>query len=328
MANCKKCRNQIEDSDLFCPRCGSKITEERKNSNTQRKWLSRKVLIYSIVFVFLAGCTVMANDNRNALVALVAGEKQLTDCEKLGLKGSVKSVKEQSEYTADTGSWSSPYSDKSYVFAVSGQLTNEAVTSRDKSVSDKTEYKYDDSNRLIKKTTKNKNSNITKVGTYNYDDGGKVKVVIEQCNIDTYHKYISEITADGLMEVGKWYNTNGEIVGAESFEYNKRGLIVNNSQYYPNGQLKWGNLHRYNDRNQLIEDGVPDHFSTRYKYNYRGFESEKVSSTSGIEYATTSFVAYRYDEKDNWIYREIVFSSKPDNKERTVAVERRTIEYY
>jgi YD repeat-containing protein len=248
------------------------------------------------------------------------------NCEEMGLKGKVKSIRETqyklndinpglneilittfsfnancrktSEITSEVGG--DPKNRHTVSYDKSGNITSETKQNTAVNGNFTIKYKYDASKKLSKKEVSS-NGRIISTYIYHYDNGNVTSMEINK--------------KLGLLDINN-----------EKFEYKYDANNRLSAEIHTEGDEYRRTEYAYDDSNRIIRKVEFNHrggitYETDYEYDELGNPSSETSNYRGNNINNFSFV-YEYDEQGNWINKRSLSNDK------TYSLQIRVITYY
>lgn len=234
----------------------------------------------------------------------------MTEREKDGLKGKVKSVTTSDEVIESKNYFDNTlkkYADKVKQYDENG-LPTEMI---DNEHNNKYVYKVIDGDltyksfQIEKKETRR--NSITRLGSELGSETKKEKPKDERYDL----KYKYQYNDQGQPKELTFYGNDGEFWKKIVYTYNKNGFLIEDRHYYAGDRINENYFYKYDSKSNLIERKLVLHRNPK--------------NTVSV----TTFSDYKLDSEGNWIERTATNLGESDGKElKTVIKSSRKIEYY
>lgn len=268
---------------------------------------TRLFTIFSSITLLLCSCSNINN-------------KKQTDLEELGVKGKVKSITVKSfEAEEKFGNAIKTTMEDFYqqIFNENGFITEMHIFNAEGVKVATSFYKYDEKGHIYERIyvfeMVSNNGSKVKRSTRTVYRSNEQGFILEENNYSSEDLFDSKVTYvydENNLKIGQnTYNVNGDLIGRETYKYNK-GRQVIESKMYSN------------------ENEIEHNSTTENWYNDKGYRS-RMRFVSINEYAHIDFIStfeYEYDEKGNWI-KEIIYSEESSER-KPFQITEREIKYY
>lgn len=266
---------------------------------------------------YFLSCGIQNSNNTN----LNSNENQgvITDAQELGLRGSIKVLKQEEYISGNSESeigYKTGKNSFSYKFNQTGSKIEEQFYDSMGVIKEISEYVLSENGQKNKKTIKDLDNNIIQSTSYEYDEFGRIIKI----NVT--------INEDG--EEYKFYSTS---------KYDENGNEIFSGKYTLTGEKVQSAEYVYVDNKKVkltLYDNMESPYAIcEYKYNDKGdVNRELYYSGNNILFSEYS-IKYLYDTKNNWIQKTYILAKKhiksagnAKEKEGPQTITMRTITYF
>jgi len=240
-----------------------------------------------------------------------------TDLQTKGLKGKVKSVKE--EYSLEK------YNQQGYLESITLAYMD--------TVTGEKNFTYDSGNRLLTEIEKNENREEIKRVTNTYNAAGLLIKSVrkgkdgndydtieynakkQRSRLKNYYnddilyetvEYIYDAAGNKIKE--NIYNDQNELKAFKNFVYDKANKLVERSEWTTPATKKPNNLYKFNALGLVTEETAfwNDEVETRTTlyYDQNGNVDKEVIYSGEADYTDNYIYTYTYDKMGNWLTKE------------------------
>ena len=163
----------------------------------------------------------------------------------------------------------------------------------------KNTFHYDDKSRIVERNYYNAQGNLLKKYIWKYNDNQE-EYISDKILENGYSFYESDEKKCKQFRFANIINPNDIII------FNSKANITEEYHYSSDGILQNNNTFFYNDKKQIVKEiYISEEGKTKiiyeYKYNEKGFISEKKQWDHLGNLISTHLYSYIYDENNNWI---------------------------
>lgn len=257
---------------------------------------------------------------------------QDSDCDKMLLKGQVKSVLQASYAAIPKGPGSIDKGKKEGVFFRckfddKGRKVLEQVYSETGIPGEITEYKYDERGNIQEELRKSSDGKALNSVQWKYDSSGDLKnKVLTDMNGEVQRKGVFRYDIEGNCINEVWFNKDGSKFSEFRYQYDPMGqLMAKDVLFHQEEGAEYVPLKRvWNNRGRIVEElkGLPQDIR-RYIYKY-STSGEVISGTEPVDGQSDVGYVYKFynDEYGNWKKRVKFINDVP------VLYEEREYVYY
>lgn len=284
------------------------------------------VFIMTALFLLLQSCV---KDNKSNQLS----EKELmTDAERLGLRGQVKSVKTlyfdaagDKENVQKLGK-SDGEQDSFFRLDKRGQKLQENWLDNEGNVVYKIEYNQDSVGKRVEKLMRYADEADGTRDSLRYDAAGRLIGIDSYEDGSFFARTVFKYDKEGLKQEQIDYDSSDDIDRKTVYDYDDEGRRIAEEHFNKNGDRVIKRLFSYDGDNisEIKELDKEDKLLSRIEiaYDENGLKSEENVFGSQDNSIQESSYSYELDEQQNWIKQTVFQSQKP------VMIIEREVEYY